>query len=116
MVRIMRENNGVGITATQIGKPLKMSIIESGQKGEAPFVFFNARYIPLDSKKRIKEGCLSYPARGPVAVRRPKKIKAWFDIWDGEKLVRVEHKMSGAIARVFQHEVDHQNGRTIYAS
>lgn len=113
MVEVLRKNGGIGLTAIQVGEPYKASIIHL-QRGSPVFAFFNASYVPLEGRNQRYEGCLSYPDKASVKVKRHKKIRATFDMWDGEKLVTMTQKFTGFISRVFQHEVDHQNGITIY--
>lgn len=113
MMRLMAENHGVGLTATQIGYPYAFSILRV-DTDEMILSIFNAEYYPVGGRNQRPEGCLSYPNHNSIKVKRWKKIRAEYDIWDGEKLIHQSRKLKGFTARVFQHEADHQFGRTIY--
>jgi peptide deformylase len=110
MRRIMRHANGIGLSANQIGLDLRMFIAEipDGQGGTKFYAVFNPKIEKLGEETIIfEEGCLSIPGKwGDVERARqvtiagqdkngkPAKIKAW-----------------GLLARVFQHEMDHLNGK-----
>jgi peptide deformylase len=110
MRRIMRRANGIGLSANQIGLDLKMFIAEipDGQGGMKFYAVFNPKIEKLGDEMIVfEEGCLSIPGTwGDVERARqitisgfdkagkPAKIKAW-----------------GLLARVFQHEMDHLNGK-----
>ena len=65
-----------------------------------------------------EEGCLSYPDRMPVMVPRWNKCEAEFITLDTEKdngmSDKITIQLSGKMAKVFQHEVDHMDGKDIY--
>jgi len=109
MRRIMRDANGIGLSANQIGLPYRLFVAEvPGKDGLKFYAVFNPEIEKAEIEKAVlEEGCLSVPGvygnvERPAAVtlkgqdRRGKvlKIKAW-----------------GLLARVFQHEVDHLNGK-----
>lgn len=105
MRRDMQEAAGIGLSANQIGLDLKMFVAMVENKFYAVFnpelIQFSKEIGPMD------EGCLSVPGvyglverpikvtlKGFDANNHPLKIKAW-----------------GLLARVFQHEMDHLNGK-----
>jgi peptide deformylase len=110
MRRIMHRANGVGLSANQIGLDFKMFIAEvpDAQGGTKFYAVFNPKLeIVGDETAVYEEGCLSIPNQWGDVERaskvvisgldrhgKPAKIKAW-----------------GLLARVFQHEVDHLNGK-----
>jgi peptide deformylase len=110
MRRIMHRANGVGLSANQIGLDFKMFIVEvpDAQGGTKFYAVFNPKLeIVGDETAVYEEGCLSIPNQWGDVERaskvvisgldrhgKPAKIKAW-----------------GLLARVFQHEVDHLNGK-----
>jgi len=109
MHRIMREANGIGLSANQIGLSYRMFVAEvPGKDGMKFYAIFNPEFEKLDKEKvSMEEGCLSVPGiygeverpdrlvlKGQDRRGKPLKIKAW-----------------GLLARVFQHEMDHLNGK-----
>ncbi|KKW46337.1 MAG: peptide deformylase [Candidatus Liptonbacteria bacterium RIFCSPLOWO2_01_FULL_56_20] len=110
MKRTMRRANGVGLSANQIGLDAAMFVAEvpDGQGGRKFYAIFNPRIEKIVPEQVVKEeGCLSVPrAYGEVSRHeritisgldrngKPIKVKAW-----------------GLLARVFQHEIDHLNGK-----
>lgn len=104
MLKIMRENNGMGLAAPQIGKSIRLCIIE--YQG-----FF---YVLINPKitahsKRIElseEGCLSFPKKF-IPVNRFETVQVRYLNEKGEKC---KIKAHGLLARAFQHEIDHLDG------
>lgn len=100
--------NGVGLSAPQIGLPVRMFILG---KGLADKVFINPEIIKAKgSRKKDMEGCLSVP-HVYARVDRYNKVKVKY--LDHEFEEQVE-SFSGFMARVIQHEVDHLDGIMFY--
>lgn len=114
MIETMRGAQGVGLAANQIGKNLRLFVMECRGNKRYPKVasfplqaYLNIRIL-LYSKSQENgwEGCLSVPGfRG--LVPRSKKIWVEAQALDGTKIRRT---FSGFEARVVQHETDHLNG------
>lgn len=107
MVATCKKANGIGLAAPQIGKSLRLCIIDLEHMGLAPFALVN----PIIKKKSWKkvdmeEGCLSIPGVYGI-VKRPKKITVKAMNLNGEN---VSFEADGLLARVIQHEVDHLDG------
>ena len=104
MMRIMRENEGVGLAANQIGH-LKRVFVAS--RDDEEFVIANP-VIEERSETTGKdvEGCLSLPEIR-VEVERPYAVTVLGKDLSGMP-VRVEAE--GLLARIFQHEIDHLDG------
>ena len=112
MYEIMLENmvyhHGLGLSANQIGMPVKvfaMRIDESDNE----IVCFNPE-IEKESKKMVKmtEGCLSFPLLY-LNKRRPEKLSVKYQNADGDFITA---HFEGLAARVFHHEMDHMAGKT----
>jgi len=109
MRRIMREANGVGLSANQIGLPYRLFVAEvPGKDGMKFYAIFNPELEKIEKEKVVmEEGCLSVPGIYGN-VERPSRL-----ILKGQdkhgKSVRI--KAWGFLARVFQHEVDHLSGK-----
>jgi peptide deformylase len=108
MMATMREKDGVGLAATQVGRTLQLAVIDVTRGENDPFVLINP-HITFSSSDLIEEeeGCLSIPTIR-LQVKRPSivSVKA-YDI-DGKEYV-IEQG-TGLMARALQHEIDHLNG------
>ena len=107
MVECMRKNNGLGLSANQVGLPYNMFVIE----GEPAYACFNPKIIDISSEEvLLDEGCLSYPGLF-VKIKRPRHVKVRFTGPDGETYTK---KFTGMTARAFLHEYDHLRGQIFY--
>jgi peptide deformylase len=116
MIYTMRRVGGVGIAAPQVGKSIRLAVMEMGPsksrpdiEKKGPIAIINPRVLKYSSAKEGDwEGCLSLKrVRGNVP--RPKSITVEYYNERGEKVIE---KASGLWARIFQHEIDHLNGIT----
>lgn len=114
MIQTMRKAQGVGIAAPQVGKSLRLFIVApepSVRYPKAPRIPPVAMINPVIIKRSKKmvtdwEGCLSIPGlRGRVPRHHALDIE--FTDIQGRRL---RGKLSGFVARIFQHELDHVNG------
>lgn len=115
MLYTMRRVGGVGLAAPQIGESLNLAVMEiratptrPDLKKKGPITIVNPK-ITKYSKAVVEdwEGCLSFKnVRG--CVPRSKEITVLYLNEKGEK---VKEKASGLWARIFQHEIDHLNGK-----
>ena len=115
MWETMYHANGVGLAAPQIGKAIRLFVIdtvqtmEEGKEAEGiRKVFINAEKIEETGEEwTYEEGCLSIPdVRGEVD--RPANIRLrWLD----ENFQEHEDTFTGINARVIQHEYDHTDGK-----
>jgi len=105
MVSLMRKEVGYGLSANQIGLPLKMFVIE----GEPAYAIFNPRITYYgDEEVLLEEGCLSYPGLA-LKIKRPRFIRVRFQDPYGDFVTK---QFDGISSRVFQHEFDHSEGVT----
>jgi peptide deformylase len=104
MLATMREQEGVGLAANQVGR-LKRILVAALEDDE--YVLVNP-VIEKASETTTSgpEGCLSIPGI-QVAVERPTVIKISGRDVSGEP-IKIE--VDGLLARIFQHEVDHLDG------
>ncbi len=114
MWETMYHADGVGLAAPQIGKPLRIFVVdtvqiaEEGKEDEGiKQVFINAEKIEeAGDPWAYEEGCLSIPdVRGDV--ERPPTLKLRFQ---DESFETHERLFTGMNARVIQHEYDHIEG------
>jgi peptide deformylase len=123
MLETMYHANGVGLAAPQIGRALRMAVIDVSHDPECvsfmtingeevylvehmPLVFLNP-IMELDGPRAVEtEGCLSIRGvRAPVG--RPSIVRVRFQQLDGAE---IEVETDGLLARAFQHEIDHLDG------
>ena len=107
MRRVMFDLRGVGLAAPQVGILKRLMLVcPSGQPGEEEVVI-NPEIIEADGEEIGDEGCLSVPdIYGKV--RRAHRVTVRYQ--DLELRPRVM-ELEGFIARIFQHELDHLDGR-----
>jgi peptide deformylase len=104
MLTTMRENDGVGIAANQVGR-LKRVLVASVE--DEDYVIVNPVLSDMsETTDRGQEGCLSIPGIN-VEVDRPTAVTVTGQDASGEPL-RIEAQ--DMLARVLQHEVDHLDG------
>ncbi|MDO5754717.1 MAG: peptide deformylase [Tissierellia bacterium] len=106
MAETMKESEGVGIAAPQVGVLRRLFVIDlRDDKGLR--VFINPEIIEKNDDEEIDiEGCLSVPEQSGF-VKRPTKIRLRYQDEDGQSH---EIEASDYFARVIQHENDHLNG------
>lgn len=104
MLETMKENNGMGLAAPQVGKSLRLCVIKFERK---TYVLINPKFKSKSWSKEIAdEGCLSFPGQF-IPIKRSKKVKVTAKNKSGKEIT-VEAE--GLLARAFQHEIDHLNG------
>lgn len=105
MRKTMEEANGIGLAANQVGLDFRMFVAKWDDKFYA--VFNPSIENPSREKEIIEEGCLSVPGQYGE-VKRPAGITLVGQGATGKKL---KIKAWDMLARIFQHEVDHLNGK-----
>ncbi|MFH1430231.1 MAG: peptide deformylase, partial [Candidatus Uhrbacteria bacterium] len=100
----MIEEDGVGLAAIQVGRLHRIFAV---LEGDTPCVYVN----PMISRRSIRsttdaEGCLSLPGIVGLVKRSRSCTMRALDA-DGHPVVR---RVSGLIARIYQHEIDHLDG------
>ncbi len=104
MFETMRAADGVGLAAPQVGRSVRLCVVEV--KDEA-FALFNPEIIARDGKIRWEEGCLSIPEVFGW-VERSKWVKVRALDREGED---IELEGSDLLAVCLQHEIDHLDGK-----
>ena len=106
MGETMRDANGVGLAAPQVGILRRVFLVDVGLDGNEIIEFINPEILETDGEQEGPEGCLSVPGKYGL-VKRPYWVKVraqdrygdWFEA-EGEEL----------IGRCFCHENDHLDG------
>jgi peptide deformylase len=117
MFETMDSANGIGLSAPQVGKNIRVIVIDSKQMHEDypedeldkfREVFIN----PIIEEEfgddfTFREGCLSLPRLSDMVTRPSKIIITYFD----KDWKLHEKEFSGIKARILQHEYDHLEGK-----
>ncbi len=103
MLETMRENNGLGIAAPQVGILRRMFIVEVDDQ---LIEIINPEIVETRGEQQVEEGCLSVP--GLVGtVERHEYVKMTGLNRKGEK---IEIEGTGLLAVALSHEYDHLEG------
>lgn len=103
MIETLKEANGVGLAAPQVGVLKRIAIVDTG---DAILELINPEIIYTEGKQTDAEGCLSYPGRYGL-VTRPKVVKIKATDRNGAEY---EYTGEDLTARAFCHEIDHLDG------
>jgi len=118
---VLSDNNSVGVSANQVGYPVRMSVIEFDPKRllniaeqkqnkheTIPLTILVNPKITWHSKEqeKVDEGCLSLPDF-ELKITRPKEVNVLAKDLSGN---RIKVRAKNYLARIIQHEIDHLNG------
>jgi peptide deformylase len=114
MFETMYNAQGVGLAAPQIGKSIRLFIVDADPFAEDEpelegfkKVFINPIIIKEEGEEwKFNEGCLSIPGIREYVSRKPKITIEYYD----ENWNLKEETYDGLAARVIQHEYDHIEG------
>ncbi|OCA85497.1 peptide deformylase [Bacillus sp. FJAT-27225] len=105
MYETMIEYDGVGLAAPQIGKPIRVAIVDiDDEAGTIEMV--NPSIVETSGEQTGVEGCLSFPGLYGE-VTRPNYVKIEAQDRKGRWYVL---EAEGFLARAIQHEIDHLDG------
>jgi len=112
MFETMIAANGVGLAAPQIGKSVRLFVVDSRLMDDEDVddfrqVFINPDIIEETGEEwTFEEGCLSIPnIREDVERLETVRIRFFDADWEEH-----EEEFTGMIARIIKHEFDHLNG------
>jgi peptide deformylase len=123
MIETMRDADGLGLAAQQVGIPVQLTVLDvpplkkrpsamwiNGSKVDftelMPLVLLNPEVEKSGDIVEEPEGCLSFPGL-QADILRPFRVKVKADLLDGGK---IEFEAEGLLARAVQHEHDHLHG------
>jgi peptide deformylase len=123
MIETMRAAGGVGLAAPQIGRSLRVIVIESpqrlaqasaepGEEVELPpgadevIVLVNPQIVRRTGQRQVTEGCLSVPGYWGEVTRALKVTAKGLNREGREVRVKGEE----LLAQALEHEIDHING------
>jgi peptide deformylase len=124
LVETMRETDGVGLAAPQVGvlrrivvveQPAKLEELEDGTLQEIEpaqlYVMINPEIIKASEETTtMLEGCLSLPGRYGDVPRASWVTIKYFDLKGKEQRVRKASSDGYKVGRIAQHEIDHLDG------
>ncbi len=104
MADTMYKNNGVGLAGNQVGVLKRVIVVDDGN---GLLQLINPVITEKEGTQCGEEGCLSLPdIYGDV--ERAEKVKVKAQNIKGEY---IEIEATGLLARIFQHETDHLDGK-----
>jgi peptide deformylase len=104
MVETMYSANGIGLAAPQIGLSKRLIVADIG---DGPIKLINPKILTQEGAVWGLEGCLSIPNVYGEVERAEKVTVRYMD----EKGKMIKREADGLLARVFQHEIDHLDGK-----
>lgn len=109
MIETMYAAPGVGLAAPQVGVPVRVFIVDvsGGRSKDGLLAFINPEFVDRDGMQLEDEGCLSVPGFNATVARPSRAVVKGLDVDGKERIVEGE----GLLARAFQHEMDHLDGR-----
>ena len=109
MIETMYAAPGIGLAAPQVGVPLRLFVadLSVGRDPKQLIVIANPEFVQREGTQLEEEGCLSLPGFNATVLRPARAVVRGLDREGHEQTV----EGSGLLARAFQHEMDHLNGR-----
>ncbi len=106
MFHLMREEQGVGLAAPQVGVNLRLFVMNFDGKPESDRVVVNPHLLDAEGNELDEEGCLSLP-KIRANIDRAAKLTLRAQDVTGQAFQETGEDF---VARVWQHETDHLNG------
>jgi peptide deformylase len=111
MFETMRNADGIGLAANQVGRDVAMTVIDisgiEGYEGFTPLTLVNPVVEAVSEEEEgYEEGCLSLPDLRAEVTRPTGAQIRYFDLDMREHVIETD----ALLARVAQHEIDHLNG------
>lgn len=109
MITTMYAAPGIGLAAPQIGVPLRIFVVDLsvGKDPDALITMINPMFIEREGMQLEEEGCLSIPGFNATVARPQRAVVKGLDRNGKEQAL----EGTGLLARAFQHEIDHLDGR-----
>ncbi|GAA5218758.1 peptide deformylase [Corallincola platygyrae] len=107
MFETMRDENGVGLAATQVNIHKQIVVMDVSENGDEPRVFINPKIIAREGQSCNEEGCLSVPGAN-ASVDRATHVTVEALDQDGNPF---KLEAEGLLAICIQHELDHLQGK-----
>lgn len=109
MIETMYAAPGIGLAATQVGVPLQVFVadLSVGRDPTQLIVMINPTFVLREGTQLEEEGCLSVPGFNATVLRPARAVLSGLNR-DGDPQ---QLEGTGLLARAFQHEMDHLDGR-----
>jgi peptide deformylase len=109
MIQTMYAAPGIGLAATQVGVGLRIFVcdVSAGRNPADLMTFVNPEFVERDGMQLEEEGCLSVPGFNATVARPARAVLKGLNRHGEEQIVEA----TGLLARCFQHEVDHLDGK-----
>jgi peptide deformylase len=109
MVDTMYAAPGIGLAATQLGVPSRIFVVDLsvGRDPSQLIVMINPEFVERSGTQLEDEGCLSVPGFNATVLRPALVVVSGVDRNGHPQRIEA----SGLLARAFQHEMDHLDGR-----
>jgi peptide deformylase len=109
MVETMYAAPGIGLAAPQIGISLRVLVVDlsGGRNANELVVMVNPTFLEREGTQLEEEGCLSAPGFNATVMRPARALVRGLDRHGQEQTMEA----TGLLARAFQHEIDHLEGR-----
>lgn len=107
MFDTMRDENGIGLAATQVDVHKRVVVMDVSENQDEPMVFINPEITHKEGKTISEEGCLSVP-NNYAQVERAEKITVSALDKTGKPFTL---DADGLLAICLQHELDHLKGK-----
>ncbi len=109
MLELMHNAPGVGLAAPQVGVAIRLFVCNpTGEPGD-DLVYVNPVLSDLEGSEEAEEGCLSLPLVQSMMRRATKAVIHAVDL-QGQAF---EEAGEDLLARIWQHETDHLDGKLI---
>lgn len=110
MFEVMEREEGVGLAAPQVGTLTRMMVWKHPEGESERYVYVNPRIVGQSETCCTEpEGCLSVPG-ATMEVTRAEEVDVEAQDLTGTTF---QVHLTGLLARIVQHEVDHLDGRLI---
>ena len=107
MIETMYAAEGVGLAANQVGSPLNLFVANPGNKRGEELILLNAVITHRAGEETSPEGCLSLPGISSPVTRAAEVTLTGMTLLNE----KVTLQAKGFLAKIFQHEIDHLEGR-----
>jgi peptide deformylase len=109
MIETMYAAPGIGLAAPQVGVPLRVFVVDLsvGRDRAQLITLVNPEFVQREGTQLEEEGCLSVPGFNATVLRPSRVVIKGFDREENPQT----HEGTGLLARAFQHEMDHLDGR-----
>ncbi len=103
----LRESGGIGLSAPQVGRNLRISVVQVEGDAYGPRVYVNPQILAKAAPGFVEESCLSVPGIVGNVIRSTRVRVAAQDAGGAEFEIEVD----GMHAVCLQHEIDHLDGK-----